>query len=31
LASLCDWFGVTSELPDVARARALVTAEPNAR
>jgi class 3 adenylate cyclase/tetratricopeptide (TPR) repeat protein len=31
VAALCDWFPLTSDLPDVARARALVAAEPMAR
>jgi class 3 adenylate cyclase/predicted ATPase len=31
VAALCDWFGPESELPDVARARALVASEPMAR
>jgi predicted ATPase len=31
LATLCEWFPATSELPDVARARTLVASEPTAR
>ncbi len=31
LATLCDWFAPTPELPDVVRARALVATEPMAR
>jgi predicted ATPase len=31
VAALCDWFGAASDLPDVARARALVASEQMAR
>jgi class 3 adenylate cyclase/tetratricopeptide (TPR) repeat protein len=31
LAALCDWFAPTPELPEVARARSLITSEPMAR